>query len=82
MGQHVGFLAILTEFRRALAAARRYETLRYGRAGQEGLAPADTPLRIFDEFYGVERDSEDTAIARGQSPPSASRRRPAQALRG
>jgi pimeloyl-ACP methyl ester carboxylesterase len=43
--------SLLAEFRWALAAARRYEDLRYGRARQASRAPADIPRRIFAEFY-------------------------------
>jgi hypothetical protein len=44
-------LVILAEFRRANAATRRYEDLRYGSGRREGIAPADVPPRIFQEFY-------------------------------
>jgi hypothetical protein len=44
-------LVILAEFRRANAATRRYEDLRYGSGRREGIAPADIPPRIFQEFY-------------------------------
>ena len=62
MRPHVVFLTILAEFGRGLSAARRYESLRYRCACREGLAPADIPRRIFEEFYAGERDSEDVAI--------------------
>ena len=39
------FFTIFAEFGRALAAARRYENLRYGRACRDGLGPADIPRR-------------------------------------
>lgn len=45
------FETVITEFGRALAAARRYKTLRYSRARHDGLASADIPRRIFEEFY-------------------------------
>jgi hypothetical protein len=45
---------LLTEFRRAHAAAQRYERLRNGLARQEKLASANIPRRIFAEFYAVE----------------------------
>jgi hypothetical protein len=51
MVQHIAFETIIAELRRALAAARRYENLRYGRSGHERLAVPDIPRRIFDEFY-------------------------------
>jgi hypothetical protein len=45
------FAVVLAEFRRAVAAARRYEHLRYGSCRQEGIAPAEIPRRVFEEFY-------------------------------
>lgn len=51
MRRHIVFEIILAEFGRALAAARRYESLKYGRARHEDLATADIPRRIFEEFY-------------------------------
>jgi hypothetical protein len=69
------FSTIFAEFGRALAAARRYENLRHGRGRQQRRAPADLPRQIFEEFYAVERDSEDAAIAPGQSPRPALARR-------
>jgi hypothetical protein len=44
--------------RRAVAAARRYEDLRYGSRCHEGIAPADIPRRIFEEFYSSGRPVE------------------------
>ncbi len=46
MGQHTTFRAIFTEFRRALAAARRYENLRYGRAYRDHFAPGEIPRQV------------------------------------
>jgi hypothetical protein len=46
---------VLAEFRRAIAAARRYEDLRYGSGRHEGVAPADVPRRTFEEFYSCAR---------------------------
>jgi hypothetical protein len=45
------FAVVLAEFRRAVAAARRYEDLRYGGGRHEGVAAADVPRRVFEEFY-------------------------------
>jgi hypothetical protein len=45
------FAVVLAEFRRAIAAVGRYEDLRYGRGRHEGIAPADIPRRVFEEFY-------------------------------
>jgi hypothetical protein len=42
-------VVVLAEFRRGVAAAQRYE--RYCSACDEGVAPADIPRRIFEEFY-------------------------------
>ena len=50
MGQHI-FETIFIELGRALAAARRYENLRYSRACRVDLAGSDIARRIFDEFY-------------------------------
>jgi hypothetical protein len=52
------FGVILTEFKRARAAARRYDDLRYRSACQEGIAAARLPRRIFEEFY---KGSDDAA---------------------
>jgi hypothetical protein len=49
MYQLAVFEVILTEFERALAATRRYESLRCARHGH--FAPADIAERIFEEFY-------------------------------
>ena len=43
------FSAMSAEFRRASAAARHYDDLRYGRAGIEGIA--DIPRQVFEDFY-------------------------------
>jgi hypothetical protein len=52
----LGILAVvLAELGRAVAAAQRYEDLRYRSACHEGMAPADIPRRILAEFYSVER---------------------------
>jgi hypothetical protein len=49
------FVVVLAEFGRGVAATRRYEDLRYGRGRHEGIAPADVPRRIFEEFYAPGR---------------------------
>jgi len=50
------------EFRRAMAATRRYEDLRHGSGRHPGIAPADIARRILisKKFY---RDSENSAVA-------------------
>lgn len=48
------FLMVLAELKRAVAAAQRYAELkRVGAATltRDGIAPADIPRRIFNEFY-------------------------------
>jgi hypothetical protein len=42
---------ICAEFERALAAARRYDRLRYGPAIHNRPARSEIPERIFAEFY-------------------------------
>jgi hypothetical protein len=59
MGLHLVCLTILTEFGRALAAARRYENLRYGRARHADFAATDIASRIFEEFYARRSRTED-----------------------
>jgi hypothetical protein len=51
------FSTFRTEFRRALAAVRRYEQLKYGRARHENLAPSDIARKVFDELYAVQTDA-------------------------
>jgi hypothetical protein len=46
---------VLAEFRRAIAAARRYEDLRYRSGRQQGRADADSSRRVFEEFYSCPR---------------------------
>jgi hypothetical protein len=45
------FEIIFAEFERALAAARRYDSLRYGPARDERFAVSEIPQRIFEELY-------------------------------
>ena len=52
------FAAVLAEFRRAAAAARRYEDLRYGSGRREDRTAADIPRRVFEEFYSSARPGE------------------------
>jgi hypothetical protein len=49
-----GFVAletVLVQFEQALAAARRYDSLRYPTPGRDRCARSDIPQRIFEEFY-------------------------------
>jgi hypothetical protein len=52
------FAVVLAEFRRAVAAARRYEDLRYGRGRHKDMAHAELPRRVFQEFYSDARPVE------------------------
>jgi hypothetical protein len=45
---------MFTEFSRAVAAAQRYEDLRYRRSGHGRIAPADISRQIFEEFYAAD----------------------------
>jgi hypothetical protein len=48
-------VAMLAEFRRAIAAAQRYDDLRYRSAGRGAIAPADIPRRVFEELYFLDK---------------------------
>ena len=53
-GHGSGFGIVVTTFAelgRALAAAQRYEDLRYRSAGHATIDPADIPRLIFEELY-------------------------------
>ena len=65
---------ILAEFRRASAATRRYEDLRWGSGRCQGIAPADIPPRIFEEFtpWGTARRPATRAPSKAGNPPDAS----------
>jgi hypothetical protein len=58
-------VTVLPVFRRAVAAAQRYEALRYGSACHGRIALADIRPRIFDEFYS---DPVDAALVRHRRP--------------
>jgi hypothetical protein len=58
---------MFAEFSRAVAAAQRYEDLRYRRASHEKIAPDDIPRRIFEEFYSVENAVESRRPERRRS---------------
>ena len=50
-------LVIIAEFKRAFAAAQRYDNLLYRHAGR------DVPRRIFEEFYAFgERDAATMSV--------------------
>jgi hypothetical protein len=42
---------VLSDFRRAVAAAQRYEDMRYRSACPGRAAPTDIPRQVFEEFY-------------------------------
>ena len=46
-------LEMFAEFSRAVAAAQRYEDLRYRSASHGKIPPDDIPRRILEEFYSV-----------------------------
>jgi hypothetical protein len=75
MGRHIVCLTILAEFGRALAATRRYEVPRCGRACHDGLAHTDIPRRIFAEFYARRCDTEHGARVSGSTPLDRRRKR-------
>jgi hypothetical protein len=60
-------LDMFAEFSRAVAAAQRYENLRYRRASQEKIAPDDIPRRIFEEFYSSSETVESRRSERRRS---------------
>ena len=49
---------MFAEFSRAVAAAQRYEDLRYRSGGHGRIAPADIPRQIFEEFYSADATVE------------------------
>jgi len=51
------FSTVLAEFGRALAAARRYEDLRYCRACRDRLSPAEIRWQMFEEFYAHQNNT-------------------------
>jgi hypothetical protein len=62
------FGVLLAEFRRAVAAEQRYEHLKRASAAclaRDGIAPADIPRRIFEEFYSL------SAKPRSEAPSTA-----------
>jgi hypothetical protein len=54
-------LAVLAEFRRAVAAAQRYTDLRYRSARRGSIVLGDIPRQVFEEFYS----SDEAAESRG-----------------
>ena len=50
------FALVLAEFQRSVAAAQRYEALRYRNACDGRVAPTEISRRVFEEFYFL--DSE------------------------
>jgi hypothetical protein len=71
-------LEMFAEFSRAVAAAQRYEDLRYRGGGHERIALADIPRQIFEEFYAVDETVESRRPEPRQSDsPAAAHIRPA-----
>jgi hypothetical protein len=70
---------MLAEFRRAAAAAQRYEDLRY-RSAHGKIAPADIPRRVFEEFYSVGEAVESRRPRRLQADSPERQRTAAKAL--
>jgi hypothetical protein len=52
------------EFERALAAAHRYDRLRYGPAVHNRPARSEIPKRIFEEFYAAGGEAGQAARTR------------------
>jgi hypothetical protein len=73
-------LGLLAELTRAIAAAHRYEDLRYRRARHEGIAPEQIPGQILDEFYSAPEAVEARSPGRHQPDAPEPRGRPAKAL--
>jgi len=57
------FRTLLAEFGRALAAARRYDSLRYTQDSRGKSAVADIPRHVFEEFYALQGNAEQAARA-------------------
>lgn len=57
------FKALFAEFGRALAAARRYDSLKFTHAGHGKSTAADIPRHIFEEFYAPQGNAEHAARA-------------------
>jgi hypothetical protein len=47
---------VLAEFQRSVAAAQRYDALRYRSAYDGRVAPTEVSRRIFEEFYSPDPD--------------------------
>ncbi|MGH6916199.1 MAG: hypothetical protein ACREJ0_00675 [Geminicoccaceae bacterium] len=73
-------LGMLAEFRRANAAAQRYEDLRYRSASHGSIAQEDIPGRVFAEIYAVGETVESRRPAPGRSSPPEHQGGTAQAL--
>jgi hypothetical protein len=66
------FAVVLAEFRRAVAAVRRYEDLRYGSGRHKEMTHADLSRRVFQEFYS---DAPPVASRRAEVNPQVTWRR-------
>jgi hypothetical protein len=76
-GRGSGFGIVVTTFAelgRALAAAQRYEDLRYRSAGHGNIDPAAIPPRIFEEFYAFGEAAEARSTIPAPEPRTGRRR--------
>ena len=61
MHRFILFKTVFAEFGRALAAARRYDSLKHMHGGHDHSAPSDIPGPIFEEFYARQGNAEHAA---------------------
>jgi len=64
MGSLLILESLSEEFERALAAAHRYDRLRYGPAVHNRPARSEIPERIFEEFYAAGGEAGQAARTR------------------
>jgi hypothetical protein len=72
--------SLFAEFRRAAAAAQRYEDLRYRSASHARIAPDDIPRQVFEELYAGGEAVESRRPARRRSSSPRDQGGPAKAL--
>ena len=68
------FETVLVELEQALAAARRYDSLRYATIGCDHCARSDIPQRIFEEFYAGGANAGQASRTRDKTSEIAPRR--------